>query len=54
MSHVNDFGIKNKCQEELFFSLNIMLQLNKSDRFVTTEKYFHLKGYGTMNNPGRN
>ena len=52
--HVYDCGIKNKCLEEPFFSLNIMLRLNKSDRFETIEKHFHLKGHDTMNNPGRN
>ena len=52
--HVYDCGIKNNCLKEPFFSLNIMLRLNKSDRFETIEKYFHLKGYDTMNNPGRN
>ena len=31
-----------------------MLRLNKSDRLETIEKHFHLKGYDTMNNPGRN
>ena len=52
--HVYDCGIENNCLKEPFFSLNIMLRLNKSDRFETIEKYFHLKGYDTMNNPGRN
>ena len=31
-----------------------MLRLNKGERLETIEKYFHLKGYDTMNNPGRN
>ena len=52
--HVYDCGIKNNCLEELFFSLNIMLWLNKNDRLETIEKLFHLKGYDTMNNSGRN
>ena len=42
--HVNDWGIKNNCLEEPFFSLNIMLRLYKSDRLETIEK----------NSPGRN
>ena len=50
--HVYDCGIKNSCLEDPFFSLNIMLQLNKSDLLETIEKYFHLKGHDTMNNPG--
>ena len=49
--HVYDCGIKNNCLEESFFSLNIMLRLNKSDRLETIEKHFHLKGYDTMINP---
>ena len=52
--HVYDCGIKNNCLEEQFFSLNIMLQLNTSDRLETIEKHFHLKSYDTMNNPSRN
>ena len=30
--HVYDCGIKNNCLEDPFFSLNIMLRLNKSDK----------------------
>ena len=41
--HVYDCGIKNDCLEEPFFSLNIILQLNKSDKLETIEKHFHLK-----------
>ena len=33
--HVYDCGIKNNCLEDPFFSLNIMLRLNKSDRVET-------------------
>ena len=47
--HVYDCGIKNNCLQEPFFSLNIMLQLNKSDKLETIEEHFHLKGYDTMN-----
>ena len=52
--HVYDCGIKNNCLEEPFFSLNIMLRLNKSDILETIEKHLHLKGYDTMKNSGRN
>ena len=52
--HVYGCGIKNNCLEEPFFSLNIMLRLNKSERLETIEKHFHLKCYDTMNHPGRN
>ena len=52
--HVYDCGIKNNCLEEPFFSLNIMLRLNKSGRLETIEKHFPLKGYDALNNPGRN
>ena len=52
--HVYDCGIENNCLEELFFSQTIKLRLNKSDRLETIEKYFHLEGYYTINNPGRN
>ena len=52
--HVYDCGINNNCLEEPFFSLNVMLRLNKSDRLETIEKHFHLNGYDTMINPGRN
>ena len=31
-----------------------MLRVNKIDRRETIEKHFHLKGYDTMNNAGRN
>ena len=51
--HTFDCGIKNNGLEEPFFSLNIMLRLNKSVKLETIEKCFHLKGYDTMNNPGR-
>ena len=51
--HVYDCGIENNCLEEPFFSLNIMLRLTKGDRFETIKKHFDLKGYDTMNNPGR-
>ena len=53
LRHVYDCGIKSNCLEERFFSLNIMLRLNNSDRLETIEKYFRLKRYDTMNNPGR-
>ena len=46
--HVYHCGIKNHFLEETFFSVNIMLQLNTSDRVVTIENNFHLKGYDTM------
>ena len=52
--HVYDCGIKNNCLEEPFFSLNIMLRLNKSERLETIEKLFHLNGYNTVKNPARN
>ena len=52
--HEYDCGIKNNSLEEPFFSLNIMLRLNKSESLETIEKHFHLKGYDTMNNPCRN
>ena len=52
--HVHDCGIKNNCLEEPFFSLNIMLRLNKSNRLETIKNHVHLKGYDTMNNPYRN
>ena len=42
------------CLEEQFFSLNIMLRLNKSERLETIEKLFHLNGYNTVKSPGRN
>ena len=49
-----DCGIKNNCLEKPFFSLNIILRLNKSDRLETIAKHFHPKGYDTMKNPSRN
>ena len=54
LRHVYDYDIKNNCPEEQFFSLNVMLRLSKSDKLETIEKHFHLKGYDTMNNLGRN
>ena len=54
LCHVYICGIKNNCLEEPFFSLNIMLRFNTSDRLETIEKHFHLKGHDTMNNPGTN
>ena len=53
LHHICYCGIKNNCLEEPFISLNIMLWLNKSDRFETIEKHFHLKDYDTVSNPGR-
>ena len=35
--HVCDCGIKNNCLDELFFSLNIMLWLNKSGGLETID-----------------
>ena len=52
--HVCVCGNKNNCLDEPFFTLDIMLQLNKSDRLETFENHFHLKGCDTMSNPGRN
>ena len=49
-----DCGINNNCLEKPFFSLNIILRLNKSDRLETIAKHSHLKGYDTMKNPSRN
>ena len=49
--HVYDCGINNNCLEEPFFSLNVMLRLNKSDRLETIENHFHLKGYDTIKFP---
>ena len=54
MRQVHDCGIKNNCLEELFFNLNIMLRLNKSDRLEPIQKHYYLKGYDTVNNPVRN
>ena len=51
--HVFSCGTKNNCLNEPFFSLDIMLRLNQSDRLETIERHFHLKGYDTMNNPER-
>ena len=51
---VYDSGIKNMSLEEPFFSLNIRLRLNKSDILGTIENHFHLKGYDTMINLGKN
>ena len=48
--HVYDCDIKKNCLEELFFSLNVILRLSKSDRLETIGKHFHLKGYDTINN----
>ena len=39
LRHVCDCGIKNKCLKEPFFSLNIMLRLNKSDRLEAIKKH---------------
>ena len=54
LRQVYNCGTKNNCLEEPFFGLNIMLQLNKSNRPETIEKHFHLKGCDTINNPSRN
>ena len=51
--HVYYCGTNNKCLEETFFSLYIMLRLNDSDRLETIEKYLYLKGYDAIKNPGR-
>ena len=42
---VDDCGIKNNRLKEPFFTVNIMLRLNKSGRFETTEKHSYLKSY---------
>ena len=39
--HVYDCGINNNFLEEPFFSLNIMLRLNKSDRLEVTDFYIN-------------
>ena len=43
LHHVYDCGIKNNCPEEPFFSLNIMLWLNKSNRLKSHWKAFPFK-----------
>ena len=45
MRHVYVSGIKNNRLEKPLFSLNIMLQLNKSGRLEIIEKHFHLKSF---------
>ena len=51
--HVYSCGKNNNCLKEPFFTLNIMLRLNNSDKLEFMEKHFHLKDYDTMSNPSR-
>ena len=51
--HVFSCGTKNNNPKEPFFSIDIMLRLNQSDKLETLEKHFNLKGYDTLNNPSR-
>ena len=46
-------GTKNNYFEEPFWNIEMMLGLNKTSRLKTTEKCFHLKGCGAMNNPNK-
>ena len=43
--HVCKCGLKNKCLNEPFFEINLMMKLKSSNQMKTYENYFHKKGY---------
>ena len=45
------FGLKNKCVNESFFEINVMMKMKNSNQLETYENYFHKKGYDTLNCP---
>ena len=44
-------GLKNKCLNEPFFEINVMMKLKSSNKFETYENYFHKKGSDGLNCP---
>ena len=49
--HVYKYGLKNKCLNELFFEINVMMTMKSSNQFETYENCFHKKRYDTLNCP---
>ena len=46
--HVYKCGLKNKCLNETFFKINVMMKLKSGNQLETYENYFHKKGYDTV------
>ena len=49
--HVYKYGLKNKCLNELFFEINVMMTMKSSNQLETYENCFHKKRYDTLNCP---
>ena len=49
--HVCKCGLKNKCLNEPFFEINVMMKLKSSNQLESYENHFHKKGYDTLNWP---
>ena len=46
--HVYKCSLKNKCLNETFFKINVMMKLKSGNQLETYENYFHKKGYDTL------
>ena len=49
--HAYKCGLKNKCLNEPFFVINVMMKMKRSNQLENYENYFHKKGYDTLNCP---
>ena len=49
--HVYKCDLKNKCLNEPFFEINVMMILKRRNQLEIYENYFHKKGYDTLNCP---
>ena len=51
MCNVCKCGLKNKCLNEPFFEIKVMMKLKSSYQLETYENYFHKKSHDTLNYP---
>ena len=51
LMHVYKCGLKNKCLNEPFFEINVMMKLKNNNQLETYENYIHKKGYDVLNRP---
>ena len=42
-------GLKNKCLNEPFLEIKVMIQLKNSNQLETYQNYFHQKDFDTLN-----
>ena len=49
LMHHYKYGLKNKCLNEPFFEINVMMKLKSNNQLETYQSYFHKKGYDILN-----